>query len=101
MELGRCRGMAKRDKQDMIDTTINDNGRIVRATYEGGEYIELHIGHPEMPVGEVINVWDYETWTPSIACTEDDVLGAVQDWIMQSDIDWPEWYEGYMDNVRA
>lgn len=83
----------------MTDILIDDENRIVKATYEGGTYIELYIGHLDEPPDEVINVYDYELGMPEIEDNEEDVRVAVFSWMEQSDEDWPKWYEGYIANA--
>jgi hypothetical protein len=75
--------------------TVQDRGRIIRADYEGGPYIELSFNTYAYRPVEVINVWDYETGKPQIANTEEAVKAQVREWINTQNEEWPEWFEGY------
>lgn len=87
-------------------TRVTDKkGRVVVATYEGGAYIDLDIG-ARGHVVEVINVYDYEKGESELDRTVLDNYGSprtavrqsVVDWIESNDEEWPEWYEGYLEN---
>ncbi len=86
--------------------TIHSKNRILRADYEGGPYIELTFGHTGFKPTEVINVWDYETSKPQDPALRDlstqrkAVRKHVKAWMAEMDSEWPEWYEGYLENAR-
>lgn len=81
--------------------------RAISAEYHGGAYIELRFGHLPTPT-EVINVYDYATGDvedPALRHKDSKVrIGAVRKqvlaWIETQDEEWPEWYEGYLENGR-
>lgn len=104
-----------------FQVTVKSGSRTLRADYWGGAYIELTFAGGAYNPTEVINVWDYETDTSVIpsaetyknpgdvghegykrACdqTREGVRRAVADWIEAQDKEWPEWYEGYLENAR-
>ncbi|MCL1598578.1 MAG: hypothetical protein M3094_05305 [Actinomycetia bacterium] len=84
----------------MRDTRINitRGNQLVTATYGGGAYIDLGFGGM-YPV-ECINVWDDETGRPEIEKTVKDVRRTVKEWMKTQDKEWPEWYDGYIENSR-
>ena len=88
----------------MYITTTN-KGRLVRADYEGGPYIELSFGTSAFRPTEVINVWDYETDKPEDPRLSDPktqrkaVRYEVDMWIADNDKEWPEWYGEYLTNA--
>jgi len=84
----------------MTYVMVQDKGRRVRADYQGGAYIELTFGAFGFKPTEVINVWDYETDTAQIPNTTAAIKAAVFEWIASNDEEWPEWYEGYLENAR-
>ena len=75
-------------------------GRIVRADWQGGAYIELTFGDTDYRPTEVINVWDYRTDTTNVPFTRDGLRTELREWIKGQDIEWPEWYEDYLENAR-
>lgn len=93
---------------------VRRDGVLVRADYAGGPYIELTFGSEGYHPIEVINIWDYETdraeppfdfWTddptPIVAASQRAALReAVKEWMRTQDEEWPEWYEGYLENAR-
>ena len=94
----------------MTYSTIRSKGRLIRADYEGGAYIELTFGSEGYTPTEVINVYDYSTGQPEQPFDDWDNLSAlearraireeVQAWIADQEKEWPEWYEGYIENAR-
>lgn len=80
--------------------TNRKRGRLVRADYEGGPYIELTFGSEGYHPTEVINVWDYEAGEPTIDLenVREEVRREVREWIADNDRDWPEWYTEYLAN---
>jgi hypothetical protein len=91
----------------MIPLTVHvvSKGRIIRATYSGGPYIELAFGGLLKPT-EVINVWDAEAGRAEPHMMDGDRPSAkgvrieVSEWITVNDEEWPEWYEGYLENAK-
>jgi hypothetical protein len=88
-----------------ITTSRYGRQRVVVAEYDGGAYIDLHVGFDKGYPVEVINVYDYAAGEPEIPQPDDSehasrgaVRQAVVDWIESNDEDWPEWYEGYLEN---
>ena len=73
---------------------------MVTAEYMGGAYVELYFGHYRRTPTEVINVWDDEANTASIQVRRPDIKRVVEEWIASNDEEWPEWYEGYLENAR-
>jgi len=94
-------------------------GRRVYASYHGGAYIDLSFGQPGRPT-EVINVWNdegnhaelvvkagagvrfvqNETSYVPFGQWQGFVRETVLDWAQSQDEEWPEWYEGYLENAR-
>lgn len=93
-----------------IHIVVSSKNRTLRADYTPfGPYVELTFGHTGYQPTEVINVWDYEANESDVARMIENVPalsvnGAVrlivQDWIKDQDKEWPEWYEGYLENAR-
>ena len=100
-------------------TTLTHRGRRIKAEYHGGAYIDLTFGSTVTPI-EVINVWDYEAGAAVLpgltpfsgrsgvefdTLTHEVVRGGVRevilDWIRDMDKEWPDWYEGYIENARG
>ena len=89
-----------------LHIVVRDKGRTVRASYPGGAYIDLFFGHMREAI-EVINVWNYETDLPEDPRLRsedpdeitDAIEAQVRAWIISSDEEWPEWYEGYQKNA--
>jgi hypothetical protein len=84
--------------------TLNlGQGRVLHAEYHGGAYVELTFGGARVPI-EVINVWDDDTNCAPPDLVDDpygENLGhRVQAWVKQTEAEWPEWYEGYLENSR-
>lgn len=92
-------GQAKRTG-GTIRVTIRDGDRMVQGDYMGGPYVDLYFGHYRRVPTEVINVWDDETDTPRIQVRQSDIKAVVKDWMREMDEEWPEWYEGYLENAR-
>ena len=89
--------------------TVERDGRPIgriRADWHGGEYIELTFWPGDVALGyrptEVINVWDYDRWEPSIPFTQAALEAALDDWIAECDLEqvipsywWADaWWEG-------
>jgi hypothetical protein len=66
----------------------------------GGAYVELYFGPYLRTPTEVINVWDDEKDEAQIQVRRNDIKSAVQEWIVEMDKEWPEWYDGYLENAR-
>jgi hypothetical protein len=89
---------------------VTHRGRVVSAAYSGGPYVELTFGSEGYHPTEVINVWNYETDQADPPLDRWDTMGGVVasaavrqvvlDWIAENDREWPEWYEGYLENAR-
>jgi len=69
--------------------TIRAGGYVIRGTYHGGPYIDLHFGS-DPAAFDVINVWDYATDKPTIRNTPSAVRAALI-----------EWRQGYGDSLAA
>ena len=82
-----------------IYVIVQSKGRVVRADYAGGAYIDLTFGHTGHQPTEVINVWDYATGKAEIDQSSVEIRTKVREWIADNDIEWPEWYEGYLENA--
>ena len=90
-----------------IYVIVRNKGRIIRADYTPyGPYVELTFGQYGYQPTEVINVWDdnenrselwvegYEKGLPLR------LRRVVREWMDTQDTEWPEWYEGYLENAR-
>lgn len=89
-------------------TTVTSKGRSVRADYEGGAYIDLTFGGGSHNPTEVINVWDCVTNESTIDYELESsnhsrrgIRQAVREWIASNDIEWPTWYEDYLENGKV
>lgn len=75
----------------------HDDGRLVRADYHGGAYIELTFGTHDYEPVEVINVYDYEAGAPRVNIANPEILkDLVSDWIDDQDYENPDWYDDYL-----
>lgn len=88
-----------------IYITVTNKGRQLRADYAPyGPYVDLTFGSHAYKPTEVINVWDYETGVSDLYVEGYEgglrlrIRRVVQDWIATQDQEWPEWYEGYLEN---
>lgn len=102
---------APKDAQQVI---VRRGDVLLRADYAGGPYVELTFGSEGYHPIEVINIWDYETdkaeppfdtWvsqpSPIMAAAQRSALRTlVKNWMADQDEEWPEWYEGYLENAR-
>jgi len=87
------------------DTSTLRDCKVVKAEYQGGPYISLTFGYLPTPT-EVINVWDYATDAPEDPDLRSQdrqirrvaVRKQVFSWIETQDEEWPEWYDGYLEN---
>lgn len=74
------------------------------AVWHGGAYIDLTFipvwAEKEPPPSEVINMWDDETNQPRIPFTLEGLRAAVLAWMEDMDKEWPEWFEGYVENTQ-
>ena len=84
----------------MTYTLVRDKGRLIRADYEGGAYIDLTFGSEGYHPTEVINVYDYAAGSSEIENTHDAVRAEVKTWIASNDDEWPTWYADYLENAR-
>lgn len=88
--------------------------RHFKATWEGGAYVDLRFGDyatfGETPT-EVINVWDYETDSPSVPFTQPALAMVLRQWVADMDTEareWArehdepidDWYGAYLENAR-
>jgi len=73
--------------------------RQVRAQYHGGPYIDISFGDGPFRATEVLNVWDCETDKPEIPFSTKGVVDEVLRWATVQDQEWPEWFEGYIENA--
>lgn len=83
----------------MAKVSITSKGRDVRAEWPGGAYVNLYFGGHSVP-SEVINVYDHATG--DVDPRVHTVVGLreiVREWIADNDVDWPEWYDGYLANI--
>lgn len=90
--------------------TVRRGDVLIRADYAGGPYIELTFGSEGYRPTEVINVWDYEKdqaepplnlWGQMThSAARQGVRNHVYHWMREMDEEWPEWYEGYLENAR-
>lgn len=81
------------------EVSLMFDGRVVRASYSGGAYVELTFGSLPQAT-EVINVWDDEAGKPEITESISDLATTVEKWVASQDEEWPEWYDGYLENGR-
>ena len=79
---------------------VRDKGRLVRADYAGGAYIDLTFGSAAYQPTEVINVYDYAVGATTIHYTNDAVRAEVKAWMAANDVEWPTWYADYLKNAR-
>jgi hypothetical protein len=89
--------------------TVRRGHQLIRADYWGGPYIDLTFGSEGYNPIEVINVWDYETdkaeppldtWDQPGPEKSEALRSVVTSWMLIQDEEWPEWYEGYLENAR-
>ncbi len=64
----------------MATATVTVEGYDIRATYEGGAYIDLHFGESDIAF-DVINVYDYRAGAPTIPNTDEAVAAELAEWI--------------------
>lgn len=83
-----------------IRVTVRRGDKLIRADYAGGPYVELTFGSEAYAPTEVINVWDYENNQPEIKKTSAQIRECVVNWMKAMNYEWPEWYEGYLENAR-
>lgn len=81
-----------------------DGGKIIRASWAGGAYVELKFG--ALPrATEVINVWDGKAGKASIDFDHPKVeallKAEVESWAAShAEEGWSTWYEDYLENGR-
>ncbi len=89
------------DSPHDMHIVIRGKDRTLRADYSGGPYIDLTFGTDQFDPSEVINVWNYETGKSEVGSGDLAVRIAVRRWMAIQDQEWPEWYEGYIENHRV
>lgn len=89
---------------------VRRKGQVIGTLYaqwQGGPYIDLTFSREIYATAwikpnptEVINVWDYEKSAPEVPFEQRYLAIVVEDWMKDQDEEWPEWFEGYLENAR-
>lgn len=89
---------------------VKPRGVVIRGTYHGGEYIDLHWGGTKYDPGpsfEVINVWDAEADRARIEPTREALLAEMNAWVAanvaiekEEGGRGYEWLDSYLLNTR-
>lgn len=64
---------------------LETNTGTVAASYDGGDYITVHMGVDNDTMADLIRIWDYEENVSVFKMSPKELAKTVQDWLKEHD----------------